>query len=245
MIRMAVLLAASLVVTPARPADKAKERPVALERKLHGTWQGPDCVGELTIRPDGTFARQHYSPGNNTLAGTWQMRWDALPPTLYLTCKTSDDSDNVGKTVEVDVVQLDDAVLAYQFPRGPRVPFTRLSPGHDKELAALRGTWMLLRYEEGGKLVQDDRKIRLIVDGDDVTYQENGVTKAEGKVIVDPMKEPRHLTFVHPEHTDLIIYVRAGDYLIYCGNRGGRRPTEFVSGTAKGGAYLMAWKIEK
>ena len=44
------------------------------------------------------------------------MRWNALPPTLVLSCKTSDDPDFVGKTLEVKLTQLDDDTLAYQFP---------------------------------------------------------------------------------------------------------------------------------
>ena len=82
-------------------------------------WEaGRDCVGDLTLRADGTFERQHYSPGNNKLTGTWEVRWNALPPTLVLTCKTSNDPDFVGKTWEVKLTQLDDEILAYQFPWG-------------------------------------------------------------------------------------------------------------------------------
>ena len=40
------------------------------------------------------------------------MRWDALPPTLVLTCRTSDVKDEVGKTIEVRLIQLDDKSLA-------------------------------------------------------------------------------------------------------------------------------------
>jgi hypothetical protein len=37
-----------------------------------------------------------------------------------------------------------------------------------------------------------------------------------------------------------------GDYLAQCGNAVGKpRPTEFVSGTEKGGVYLNVWKREK
>ena len=94
---------------------------MALEKKLHGAWEadGLDCVGDLTLRADGTFERQHYSPGNNKLTGTWEVRWNALPPTLVLTCKTSNDPDFVGKTSEVKLTQLDDETLAYEFPGGP------------------------------------------------------------------------------------------------------------------------------
>ena len=127
MIRMLLLLAVSLAfitsAQTARTADKPKDPPVALEKKLHGAWEADDmdCVGDLTLRADGTFERQHYSPGNNKLTGTWEVRWNALPPTLVLSCKTSDDPDLVGKTSEVKLTQLDDQTLAYQFP-GYRPP---------------------------------------------------------------------------------------------------------------------------
>jgi len=91
MIRTAILLAASLVFTsPVQTPDKPKESPVALERKMDGGWKGGACMGDYTFNRDGTFEVQHFTPGNNTLTGTWSLRWDALPPTLVLTCKTSD-----------------------------------------------------------------------------------------------------------------------------------------------------------
>jgi uncharacterized protein (TIGR03067 family) len=72
-------------------------------------------------------------------------------------------------------------------------------------------------------------------------------SQAEVKVVLDPTKTPKHLDFRFSSgRTDLIIYVRAGDYMIYCGNRDRQtRPREFVSGTPQGGEYLMAWKIER
>ncbi len=102
------------------PAAKAAEKPskdlAALERKLHGEWDSKlDCVGEIAVRADGTFERRHYSPGNNTLAGTWGIRWDALPPTLVLACKTSDDKDAVGRAVEYKLVLLDDGAFSIQY----------------------------------------------------------------------------------------------------------------------------------
>jgi uncharacterized protein (TIGR03067 family) len=119
--------------------------------------------------------------------------------------------------------------------------------GEEKELAALQGTWVPLRYEEGGKLVVDDMKRRLIVNADKVTYQENGVTVLEGKVVLDSTKTPKHLDQQYTSgQTDLTIYVRAGDYIIQCGNRDGKtRPVEFLSGAEKGGQYLTVWKIER
>src|SRR5688572_25898464 len=97
MARMLLLLASLAFITSAqtaRTADKPREPLVALEKKLHGMWEsGRDCVGDLTLRADGTFERLHYSPGNNKLTGTWELRWNALPPTLVLTCKDSDERD--------------------------------------------------------------------------------------------------------------------------------------------------------
>ncbi len=124
MTRMVLLLAVSLAFSTsaqtARTADKPKEPLVALEKKLHGAWEADDmvCVGDLTLRADGTFERQHYSPGNNKLTGTWEVRWNALPPTLVLACKTSNDPDFVGKTWEFKLTQLDDETLVCQFPGG-------------------------------------------------------------------------------------------------------------------------------
>ena len=121
MIRTAVFLVASLVfITSAQTADKPKEGPAALERKLHGEWIGGPCMGELTLGADGTFERRHYSPGNHHLTGTWEVRWDALPPTLVLTCKTSDYPEE-GKTSEVKLIQLDDEALAYLYPGNEQV----------------------------------------------------------------------------------------------------------------------------
>lgn len=120
MTRMVLLFAVSLAfITFAhtgRTADKPKEPPVALEKKLHGAWEADDmdCVGDLTLRADGTFERQHS--GNNELSGTWEVRWNSLPPTLVLTCKASDDPDFVGKTREFKLAQLDDETLVCQFP---------------------------------------------------------------------------------------------------------------------------------
>jgi len=118
MIRTSVFLFVAIVfITSAQAADQPKEALVALERKLHGEWKGGPCQGDWTFAPDGTYELQHYSPGNNKLAGTWEVRWDALPPTLIFTCTTSDAPDRikVGEKTEVKLTQLDDDSLAYQY----------------------------------------------------------------------------------------------------------------------------------
>lgn len=114
MIPLAVFFAVSLVpATAAPPAGKAEAGPIALERKMWGTWHGGACAGDLSLKPNGKFERQHYGPANHTLSGTWVIRWDALPPTLALTCTDAQWAGEIGTRQEVKIVQLDDAVLAY------------------------------------------------------------------------------------------------------------------------------------
>ena len=56
-----------------------------------------------------------YGPANDDSAGTWKVRWDALPPTLVLTRKTSEIPGEVGKTTEVKLIKLDDKSLAIEY----------------------------------------------------------------------------------------------------------------------------------
>jgi len=124
MVRSALIVLASGFVCVAalgqKPEENAKsgKELAALEAKLHGEWKGGACMGELTLRADGTFERRHYSPGNNRVTGTWAVAWDVLPPTLTLTYKTSDAPDRlkVGEILPLKVLQLDDAVLEYRWP---------------------------------------------------------------------------------------------------------------------------------
>jgi hypothetical protein len=103
---------------PARGGEFA-----ALERKLLGAWKGPACAGDYTFNADGTYECRNFTPGQNTLAGTWSIRWDALPPTLLLACTTSDfkkkdpsREDFAGKTVELRLVELNSDAFAYRYP---------------------------------------------------------------------------------------------------------------------------------
>jgi hypothetical protein len=111
---------------PASPsaAEKGPEL-AALEKKLLGAWYGPACGGDYTFKADGTFELKHFTPGNNTLTGTWSIRWDALPPTLLLSCKTSDfqkrdmtrpEYEYLGKTREAKLLELNGDAFVYRFP---------------------------------------------------------------------------------------------------------------------------------
>jgi hypothetical protein len=98
----------------------------ALCSKLHGDWQGGElCVGELTFEPDGTFERRHYSPGDNQLAGTWEVNWNSLPLVVDLACESSDDPDQIGQTDQFQIVRLDDEVLVLQRVGGSTISYDR------------------------------------------------------------------------------------------------------------------------
>jgi len=113
----------SAVIAAPGPQDGSR---AAAERQLVGEWvNGGACIGDITIRADGTFERRHYSPGNHTLSGTWKLKRDALPPTLVLTCDKSDWEGDVGKAHELKVTRLDDEAMTWE--SGGRVAgrFTR------------------------------------------------------------------------------------------------------------------------
>ncbi len=121
----ALALLALSVHAPA--GDKPAEAIPQLQRKLHGEWKGSGpCGGRLTLRADGTYERRHFSPGDNKISGTWTVRWDALPPTLVLACKESDDPDLASKRTEVKLIQLDAEALVYQYPGAPPAHFNRV-----------------------------------------------------------------------------------------------------------------------
>lgn len=115
--------AQSVPASQVRDTNKATEL-VALEKKLLGHWKGPACAGDYTFNSDGTFELTHFTPGSNTLTGLWSIRWDALPPTLVLTCKTSDymtkdptrpEYEYLGKARESKLVELNDNEFAHRY----------------------------------------------------------------------------------------------------------------------------------
>jgi hypothetical protein len=115
--RVAVVMLLGFVL-PSAAAEK-QNTPVALEKKLLGVWKGQAaCQGDLLVRADGTYKRIHAGPGNVTYAGTWAVLWEALPPTLVMTCKTSDDPDLIGKKEDVKLITLDDTNLEVRYTSG-------------------------------------------------------------------------------------------------------------------------------
>jgi hypothetical protein len=114
-------------VPASQPAGPAKGgAAAALEQKLLGAWKGPACGGDYTFNADGTFELENYTPGQNSLTGTWSIRWDALPPTLVLMCKTSDfrkkdptrsEYEYLGKALELKILELDNDTFVFRSPR--------------------------------------------------------------------------------------------------------------------------------
>lgn len=103
-----------LTVSLAAPLSHDRRAPsFTLEQKLVGEWtNGGACIGDINFRADGTYERNHYGPGNATLSGKWKVRWDALVPTLVLTCEQSNREVLVGRTWEVQITRLDDDGLS-------------------------------------------------------------------------------------------------------------------------------------
>lgn len=56
--------------------DQAATQPATLEQKLVGHWRGEPCQGDYTFKPDGTYELRNFTPGGNTLTGTWSIRND-------------------------------------------------------------------------------------------------------------------------------------------------------------------------
>ena len=127
--RMVIVLAAAVLlvglaqVVLAEPPGKEL---AVLEKKMLGAWKGQTgCDGNFRFRAGGTYELTEYGPAPYDTAGTWKVRWDALPPTLVLTCKTSEIPDEVRKTTQVKLITLDDKSLAIEYANQNSSP-----PGH-------------------------------------------------------------------------------------------------------------------
>jgi hypothetical protein len=112
----------------AAPAPLKREKPLtALEKKMVGTWKGRiSCDGRLVFHANGTYELKDYGPGMCDCEGNWKVQWDALPPTLILTRKTSNVADMVGKTMKVQLIKLDDNSLAIDYESKATGQYTRV-----------------------------------------------------------------------------------------------------------------------
>lgn len=98
------------------PAKEPGNEVAALEKKLLGDWQGYEgCSGKYAFRADGSYKLTNFGPGGDVTAGTWKVRWDALPPTLVLTCKESELDEEIGKDTKLMLLELNDAILTLEY----------------------------------------------------------------------------------------------------------------------------------
>jgi uncharacterized protein (TIGR03067 family) len=113
----------------------------------------------------------------------------------------------------------------------------------------VRGSDCLPLFHKDGKDVPyADAEVRFyVIDKDKMTFKKKDEVIAEGPIELDPTRSPKHMDYrLTSGQTDLIVYIRTGDYLIKCGRRDGKtRPSEFATGTANGGEYLIVLKREK
>jgi hypothetical protein len=133
--------AAAAPPVPGEPPAKAAG-PGEVGRLMLGAWQGGSCMGDYQFGDDGTYVLSNYTPGGNTLTGTWSIRWDALPPTLVLLCKTSDiktkggrphpdriEYEYLNKPLEVKLIELNAEHLVFLMPDGKtQISHDRPSP---------------------------------------------------------------------------------------------------------------------
>jgi hypothetical protein len=102
------------------------QRLTAFEQKLLGTWSGQTgCAGNFHFRADGTYELTGYGPAPYDIAGTWKVRCDTRPATLALTCKSSEIPEEVGKTTEMKLIQIDAQHLAVQHANQDVVRYVR------------------------------------------------------------------------------------------------------------------------
>ncbi|QOV92212.1 hypothetical protein [Humisphaera borealis] len=133
---LALLFVVVVALRTANQPAAGKGVPSDLDRKIQGTWRGGPCMGELDLSPDGTFARRYYTPGGNTLGGTWEVRWNAMPPRLFLKCQSSDNPDFEGKTEELIVAGLNDKYLVYAHFGGSGVARYKRVMKSDEDVAS-------------------------------------------------------------------------------------------------------------
>ena len=111
------MLAVTLLTFGLLGADrppKIDEAHAALQKKLHGEWNGQGaCEGQIVFKSDGTFRRTNFGPGHMTVSGTWEIKWDTTPPTLRMIQTTSELEGFVQQTEEGKLTQLDDKSFVF------------------------------------------------------------------------------------------------------------------------------------
>jgi hypothetical protein len=100
------------------PAErlKAEKELAVVATKLHGTWLGEPCEGDITFHANRTYEWTGIGPGGERHAGAWTLIGDPAKPTLVMKCMKSDDPDRTGKTTELKFARLDEASFAFELP---------------------------------------------------------------------------------------------------------------------------------
>lgn len=106
----------STAPVPAASAKAEKER-AAVAAKLHGTWRGGPCEGEITFRPDRTYSWTGIGPGGECHEGVWALRGDPARPTIVMEYKKADAEECEGKTLELQLVRVGDTEFQFGCPR--------------------------------------------------------------------------------------------------------------------------------
>jgi hypothetical protein len=124
---VAVFVVALAQVVLGEPPRKGRGQGLpALGQKLLGTWKGQTgCDGRLVFQADGTYELTDYGPAPADSKGTWKVRGGSLPATLVLTCTASEIPEEVGKAMEVRLINLDGRSLAIEYANPNGSP-----PGH-------------------------------------------------------------------------------------------------------------------
>jgi|GEM_PF-6759786 len=119
-IALLVVVLATHAFGPAAPVPaervKAAHELAALGTKLHGSWVGGPCEGQLTFRADGTYEWTHRGPAGFSESGTWAIRGEPSAPVLILKCKKSTHEDRIGTTVEMKLNRVDETGFMFTCP---------------------------------------------------------------------------------------------------------------------------------
>jgi hypothetical protein len=108
-----LLVSLAQMILAGPPAKERGKELATLEQKLVGAWKHQTgCAGNFLFRADGIYELKGFGPGGDDFAGTWKVRWDALPPTLVLTCKTSKIPEELA---ELRLIRLDDETLEAKY----------------------------------------------------------------------------------------------------------------------------------
>ncbi len=118
------------------------------------------------------------------------------------------------------------------------------------ELAALRGTWVCLLWEQEGTRMPDEEvaKVRIVVAGNRYVSTTDGIHFEKGRLVADPTATPCLLDGHYGGCVRRAVYLRAGEYLTMCvgpSTEDGARPADFVTAPGKDSVSLYVFRITR